>query len=125
MDSNSKPLDSLQMEENIAIPPKKIIRFAGAGIISMTIAVVLLVGLANLDGQSGLVLVLPLFLVVLGLIIPIWMFVRSLLLLIKKQNPGGPKRTFAIFLTIFLGFVLLLLFAAFVLYIRADRQPPF
>ena len=124
MDSDGEPLDSLQMEGNIPIPSKTIVRSAGAGIISMTIAVLLLVGLANIDEQTGLVLILALFLVVFGLIIPVWMFVRSVLLLIKKQNSSS-KRTFAVFLTVFLGIILLLLFAVLVLYIRADKQSPF
>jgi hypothetical protein len=66
MDSNNQPQGSLQMVGNIPIPSKKIILSAAAGIISMIISILLLVGLENMDDESGLVLLIPLFLVVLG-----------------------------------------------------------
>lgn len=113
------------MEVDKPVPTKKIIRSAGAGIASMLIAILLLVSLTGMDEQPALVILALLLVIVLGLIAPIWMFVRCVVLLLKRQNPGAPKRTFAIFLTFLLGLILLLLLAAFVLYLREDRQAPF
>ena len=124
MDSNNQPLDSFQMEGNI-IPSKKIIRSAGTGIISIVIAILLLMGMANMNEESALVVLIPIFLVLFGLIIPIWMLIRSVLFLVNKRNVGVSKRTLAISLTVFLGFILLLLFITLILYIRADKTPPF
>jgi hypothetical protein len=125
MDSDKQPLDLLRMEGKTLIPPKKIIVSAGAGIISMISAILLLAGLTGNDKQPAIVIPAILLIVALGLIIPIWMFIRSVLLLLKKQSLGAPTRTFAIFFTILLGFILLLLFIAFLLYAREDRQRPF
>jgi hypothetical protein len=124
MDSNNQPLDLLQKEESL--PSSSLtIRSAGAGIVSMIIAFVAIVSLTNMDERPVLVVLALLLIPVLGLIIPVWMFVRSVRFLLKKQNFGAPKRSVAILLTGFLGFILLLLLGAIVLYIRADRQPPF
>ena len=91
-------MDSTQIRRGIAISSNRLYRPAGVGIISMTIAVLLLIAFANMNEQSGWVLLIPLFLIVLGLIIPIWMFIRSVLILSKKESLDAPKGTFAIVL---------------------------
>lgn len=92
----------------------------------MIIAILLMVGLTHMEEHSAMVISAILLIIASGLIVPIWMLIRSVQFLSKKQLPGAaPIRTVAILLTGLLGLILLVLFMAVILYVREDRQPPF
>lgn len=90
------------------------------GIMSIVFAFLLMVSLKGVVNQSGLVIFVAVLAIALGLIIPVWMFIRSILLLFKRQNLGSTKNILGFFLTIFLGFILLFLFSALVLFVKEE-----